>query len=247
MATNRRRRFRFSKNQGTAIAVSSFSVSLVSAAFLFPFIALLFSPANHPPIIMPTPVQSGVPSHLVREDGAYNLVAAIDGPGANKQFIANLQVINAQRQALGELTRKLTALPKNTPSDERAQLSKRAGEIEAGLVKNMEFMTKSYGYSIHHNYLLIPLKANILEKSISEDGKPSEDESLATLVKSIESSQAYEHFEALRAAYARESREGGDPALAQDAAEQLLSDYGFKVQGNYILQISKGALYASTH
>lgn len=195
---------------------------------------------------MPTPVQSGVPSHLVREDGAYNLVAAIDGPDANKQFIANLQVINAQRQALGEVTRKRTALPKNTPPEERAQLAGRAGEIEASLVKNMEFMTKSYGYSIHHNYLLIPLKANILEKSMAEDGKPSEDESLATLVKSIESTQAYEHFEALRTTYAKESREGGDPALAKDAADQLLADYGFKVQGNYILQIAKGALYAST-
>lgn len=194
---------------------------------------------------MPSLVPSGVPNHLVREDGAYNLVAAIDGPGANRQFIANLQIINAQRQALGEVTKKLSALPKNTPPAERKHLAERAGEIEASLVKNMDFMTKSYGYSIHHNYLLVPLKANILEKSLTAEGKPCDDEAHATLVSSIESTQAYEHFEALRAVYVKESGEGGNPTKAQEVADQLLSDYSFNVQGSYILQIAKGALYAS--
>jgi hypothetical protein len=245
MGSNRRRSPRLTKNQGMVIALSSFIISLAVTPWCFLKIPTRSQAPNQESTDMPTLIQSGVPSHLVRDDGAYNLVAAIDGPGANKQFIANLQVINAQRQALGELTKKLTALPKNTPPEERTQLSKRAGEIEASLVKNMEFMTKSYGYSIHHNYLLIPLKANILEKSMTEDGKPIEDEALATLVKSIESTQAYEHFEALRATYVKESGEGGNPQSAQEAADQLLADYGFKVKGNYILQIAKGALYAS--
>lgn len=245
MGSNRRRHPTLTKNQGTVIAVSSFFVSIAAAPWTILQSPIFQEPFNQESTDMPIPVPSGVPNHLVREDGSYNLVAAIDGAGANKQFIANLQVINAQRNALGELTKKLTALPKNTPPGERAQLVKRAGEIEASLVNNMEFMTKSYGYSIHHNYLLIPIKANILEKSLSSDGKPCDDETSATLVKSIESTQAYEHFEALRAAYTKESGEGGNPEIAQDAADQLLSDYGFKVKGNYILQIAKGALYAS--
>lgn len=194
---------------------------------------------------MPIPIPSGLPNHLIRDDGAYNLVASIDGAGANKQFIANLQAVNVQRHALGELTKKLTALPKTTPPDERSELARRAAEVEAELVKNMEFMTKSYGYTIHQNYLFVPIKANILKKSMTAAGKPNEDENSATLVKSIDSKEAYEHFEALRAKYVKEVGEGGDRAGAQEAADQLLSDYAFDVKGNYILQIAKGALYAS--
>ncbi|MFD2257666.1 hypothetical protein ACFSSA_13365 [Luteolibacter algae] len=193
---------------------------------------------------MSTLVQSGVPSHLVRDDGSYNLIAIIDGAGANKQFISNLQVINVQRQALGEIRTKVASLPKES-ADEKAQYTKRAAEIEASLVKNMEFMTKSYGYSIQHNYLLIPVKANILEKAKDEEGKPSDDETKATLVKNILSTEEYDHFEQLRQSYAKESGEGGDSAKAEEVAGQLKVDYSFDVKGNYILQITKGALYAS--
>lgn len=188
-------------------------------------------------------VQSGIPNHLVRDDGSYNLIAVIDGAGANKQFISNLQVINVQRQALGEIRTKLASLPKD--SEEKSQLTKRGGEIEASLVKNMEFMTRNYGYSIDHNYLLIPAKANILAKGMDDEGKPSEDETKATLVKSIGSTDAYEHFESLRQTYSKEAANGGDQEKADEAAELLKAEYGFDVKGNYILQITKGALYAN--
>lgn len=192
---------------------------------------------------MSTLVQSGVPNHLIRDDGSYSLIAVIDGAGANKQFISNLQVVNVQRQALGEIRTKIASMTKD--SEEKSQLIKRTGEIEASLVKNMEFMTKSYGYSIQHNYLLIPIKANILQKGKDDEGKFSEDETKATLMKSIHSTEAYEHFESLRQTYTKESAEGGDKAKADEAAAQLEAEYGFDVKGNYILQITKGALYAN--
>lgn len=191
---------------------------------------------------MSTLVQSGVPNHLVRDDGSYNLIAVIDGAGANKQFISNLQVVNVQRQALGEVRTKIASMPKD--SGEKTQLTKRADEIDASLVKNMKFMTKSYGYSVQHNYLLIPIKASILQKGKDVEGNFSDDESKASVVNDIISTEVYEHFESLRQTYSKNAAEGGDQAKANEAATQLLTDYDFDVKGNYILQITKGALYA---
>lgn len=193
---------------------------------------------------MSTLLQSGAPNHLVRDDGSYSLIAIIDGAGANKQFISNLQVINVQRQALGELRNKVSSMPKSATDSERSGLTKRAAEIEASLVKNMDFMTKSYGYSTDQNFLLVPLKANVLEKGKDEEGNFSEDETKGSLVKTINSTEAYEHFESLRAEYSAAAAEGGDTEKAEETAGALKSEYSFDVKGNYILQIIKGALYA---
>lgn len=226
----------------------------IAAAVCIGFGAWVFlSKENHKPTNsnskenkeMSALLQSGAPNHLVRDNGSYNLIAVIDGAGANKQFISNLQVINVQRQGLGELRTKISAMPKSAAESEKAQLTKRAAEVEASLVKNMEFMTKSYGYSVQHNYLLIPLKANILEKGSDDEGKPSEDETKGKLVKTINSTEAYEHFEALRKEYSSSAAKEDEMTKADEAADTLKSEYGFDVKGNYILQITKGALYAN--
>jgi hypothetical protein len=89
------------------------------------------------------------------------------------------------------------------------------------------------------------VKANVLEKGMDDEGKASEDETKGTLVKAIGSTEEYEQFEALRKEYSEAAAEGGDEDKAAEAAEKLKSEYGFGVKGNYILQITKGALYAN--
>ena len=192
--------------------------------------------------------QAGVPNHLVRDDGAYQLVAVIDGAGANRQFIANLQVINSQRQALGDFRSKIAALPKNSSKAESGDLEKKSKDVEALLTANMEFMKKNYGYSASDNYILIPLHAEILEKGNDDKGNVSEDAAHGKLVKVIDSTEGYERFERMRAQYLESLRKKDTDAsseeTAKQCAEQLEREFAFKAGGNYILQIVKGVLYS---
>lgn len=192
--------------------------------------------------------QSGVPNHLVRDDGSYNLVAIIDGAAANRQFIANLQVINSQRQALGEFRAKIAALPKNAPQVASEDLGKKSKDVEALLTANMEFMRKNYGYSALDNYILVPLHAEILEKGKDEKGNVSEDAAHGKLVKVIDSTEGYERFERLRAqqieALRKKDVDASTDEIAKQCAARLDEEFGFKAGGNYILQIVKGVLYS---
>jgi len=193
-------------------------------------------------------LHTGAPNRLVRDDGAYELIAVIDGAGANKQFIANLQVINGQRQGLGELRSKIASLPKSAAASEKAGLESKAKEIEGRLTSNMEFMAKNYGYSVSRNYILMPLQANLLEKAKDEEGKFIEDESRATLVKTLGSTEEYDAFELLRRqhveALQKKEKGQGTAKEAEALGKRLVDEFGFKAGGNYALQITKGALYA---
>lgn len=190
-------------------------------------------------------LSTGIPQRIVRDDQAFQLVALIEGAAANTQFISNLQVIGQQRRLLADARQQLEALPKSAVEAERTALQNQISQLDARLTLNMQFMTKTYGYSVEHNYLLVPVNAALLEKGVDAEGKPSEDEAKATLVAEFLTSESYDELQALRD---RVGRLAADPAKADDlaAARALLKDkFGFDTAKHYILQVRKGALYAS--
>lgn len=187
----------------------------------------------------------GTPQRIIRNNQAYQLVAIIEGAPTNTQFIQNLQIVGQQRRALGELRKKLAGLPKTAPVSEAQAIEAQIEQINTRLTSNMEFMTKNYGYSVQHNYLLSPIQSALLLKSIDENGKPIEDESKATLVAEFHTPEAYEELQALRQrALALGSDESKKDEFEKVKAE-LQDKYGFEVGKHYLLQVRKGALYAT--
>lgn len=190
-------------------------------------------------------LSQGIPNRLVRDTQAYQLVAAIEGAAANTQFMQNLQVVTQQRRAIDDLRRKLAALPEGGAAAERDALHGQIAQIEAKLKPNLDFMVRTYGYSVQHNYLLVPVQSALLLKALDAEGKPIEDEAKATLVAEFFSPEAYEELQALRQ---RLVALASDPAK-KDALEalkaQLREKFGFEAGASYFLQIRKGALYAS--
>ena len=180
----------------------------------------------------------GTPQRLIRDNQSFQLVALIEGAGANAQFMQNLQVVGQQRQALAELQKKLSA----APSDE---LKGQIAQLEERLAKNLEFMGKHYGYSVQHNYLLAPVQSALLLKALDADGKPVEDEAKATLVAEFHTTEAYEELQALR----HRALAAGTDAARKDEFEKLKAElhekFGFEVGKHYLLQVRKGALYAT--
>ena len=169
----------------------------------------------------------------------------IEGAAANTQFINNLQVLGQQRALLAETHQKLTALPKSATAEERAAIQTQLSQIDARVTLNMQFMTKNYGYSVQHNYLLSPINSVLLQKAVDEAGTPIDDESKATLVAEFHTAESYDALQALRQ---RAVVLGNDESKKEEyeAVKTDLKDvYGFDVAQHYILQVRKGALYAT--
>ncbi|MEN9841139.1 MAG: hypothetical protein RL376_939 [Verrucomicrobiota bacterium] len=186
-------------------------------------------------------INHGIPPRIVRDQQAYQLVAVIEGADANTQFINNLQVIGQQRRLLAELTQKLAA----TPEAERAPVQQQLTELDARLTQNLQFMTKTYGYSVQSNYLLSPVQSVLLQKAVEADGKVSEDATKATLVAELQTPEAYDSLQQLRQ---KAGVFGQDASKASDFEKvkvELKETFGFEVTGHYFLQVRKGALYAT--
>ncbi len=186
-------------------------------------------------------VSQGIPQRLVRDNQAYHLVAAIEGAAANTQFMQNLQVVAQQRRALEELRAKTEA----APAAEKAALESQAAQIEARLKPNLEFMAKTYAYSVQHNYLLVPVQSALLLKANDETGKPVEDEAKATLAAEFFGTEAYEELQALRQRLATLGGDASKQAEIDALKKQLSEKFGFDTGSSYFLQVRKGALYAS--
>ena len=187
----------------------------------------------------------GVAQRIIRDNQSYQLVAIIDGAPANTQFINNLQVLGQQRRLLSEVHQKLASLPKSATAEERTALQTQLSQIDARVTLNMQFMTKNYGYSVSHNYLLVPINSALLKKAINEEGAPIEDEAKAQLVAEFHTAEAYDELQALRQ---RAVELGSNPEKAAEFSalkEQLKDKFDFEVGSHYILQVRKGALYAT--
>ena len=183
----------------------------------------------------------GTPQRLIRDNQSFQLVALIEGAGANAQFMQNLQVVGQQRQAHAELQKKLAAAPAADAEGLKFQLA----QLEERLTKNLDFMGKHYGYSVQHNYLLAPVQSALLLKALDADGKPIEDEAKATLVAEFHTTEAYEELQALR----QRALAAGTDEARKDEFEKLKAElhekFGFEVGKHYLLQVRKGALYAT--
>jgi tyrosine-protein phosphatase YwqE len=187
----------------------------------------------------------GIPQRIIRDTQAFQLVALIDGAAANTQFINNLQVLGQQRKVLSEIRQRVAALPASATVEERAALQAQALQLDNLVTKNVQFMTQHYGYSLDQNYLLNPVDSALLKKAVDENGKPIEDEAKATVAAELQTFEAYDAFQALRQ---RAQDLGGDESKKSDydaVKAELLEKYAFDVDSHYILQVRKGALYAT--
>jgi uncharacterized protein YigA (DUF484 family) len=188
---------------------------------------------------------NGIPQRIIRDTQSFGLVAMIEGAAANTQFINNLQVLGQQRNALAELRQKIAALSATATVEERAALQSQALQVDELVSKNVSFMTQHYGYSLDQNYLLNPVHSALLKKALDENSKPLEDEAKATLAAEFQTFESYEAFQSLRQR-AHDLGSNDSKSAAYTAAKaELLDTYGFDVGSHYILQVRKGALYAT--
>ncbi|AKC83608.1 hypothetical protein IMCC26134_13975 [Verrucomicrobia bacterium IMCC26134] len=187
----------------------------------------------------------GIPQRIVTDTQSFQLVALIEGAAANTQFITNLQVLGQQRKALEELRQKLAALPPAASVEERAALQAQILQIDSLVTKNVQFMTQHYGYSLDQNYLLNPVFSVLLKKAVDDSGKPIEDETKASIVSEFQTVESYDSFQTLRQ---RAADIGGDTSKKADyevLKKELNDRYSFDVDSHYVLQVRKGALYAT--
>jgi hypothetical protein len=190
-------------------------------------------------------LSSGIPQRIVRDAQAFQLVAIVEGAAANTQFINNLQVVGQQRRALADLRAKVDSLPKSATSEERSSLQTQINQLDARLTSNMAFMSKNYGYSVKHNYLLLPVYSALLKKAVNGAGAPIDDESKATLVAEFHTSDSYDQLQALRQRAAILASDANKKAEFEAVKAELSDKYAFDLNSHYILQVRKGALYAT--
>lgn len=190
-------------------------------------------------------ISRGIPQHIIRGPQSFQLVAMIEGAAANAQFINNLQVLGQQRRQLAELSQKLAALPPMATPEQRTALETEKTQLDARVTANVQFMTKHYGYSLNRDYMLSPLNSALLLKGTDDKGQPIEDQAKATLVAELRTSEAYDELQALRN---KVGELAADPAKADEleaTKAKLKDEFEFDVNKHYILEVRKGALYAT--
>jgi hypothetical protein len=190
-------------------------------------------------------ISQGIPQRIVRDTQSFQLVAMIEGAAANTQFINNLQVLGQQRRQLAELEQKIAALPPTATAEERSTLKTQHSQLNDRVTQNIQFMTKHYGYSVKHNYLLSPVQSALLLKATDEKGQPVADESKATLVAELRTAEAYDDLQALRNKVGELAKDPAKKDALETAKAELKEKFDFDVNGHYILQVRKGALYAT--
>jgi hypothetical protein len=177
------------------------------------------------------------PPKLIREDGAYEMIAMIEGVEPNKRFVANLRLVERQRALIRE---KRKGFPEGTDFSDEAfretEPGKELTQIEQSLIKNAEFMVKNYGYVLGQDYLLIPIECDLFEEKV-KDGEKSK-----VLVKEIRSGGSYERFQDLRNRYTEaKKKENREEALRLSA--ELRKEFSFDVEMKYNMDIRKSLLY----
>ena len=177
----------------------------------------------------------GTPLTLVRDDGAFELTAVIDGVEANRRFVANLKLVAKQRQEIEVKKRHLAALSEGSVEEKAAFESSIKG-LEKTLQSNDDVMRRTYGYSSSSNFLLIPVEADLFAV---EDGVKGQ-----TPVYEIRVTSEYDRLQDLRNRYDAATRDGAEKStLADKLATQLNKEFGFNIRSNYTLDIRKGTLY----
>jgi len=161
---------------------------------------------------------------LIRDDGAFELLALIEGVEPNKQFVSNLQLVTKQRVELKRL------LDESGGAEKNAEAIK---TLESKLKENVGVMAKSYGYTLDTSFLYMPIESSLMKTG--EDGKKSS-------VREIDSPSEYDRLQAMRTKYVAAHKAGSEKE-EKDLAMQLMKDFGFNVKLNYTLDVRRAALY----
>jgi phage repressor protein C with HTH and peptisase S24 domain len=85
-------------------------------------------------------------------------VATLSSTETNREFQANVQLVQAQRQAAVELS---NAMEKEKDPAKKKDLKAQYDSLVTKLTENNEAMRKAYGFSLDRNYTLEIEKANI--------------------------------------------------------------------------------------
>jgi hypothetical protein len=183
-----------------------------------------------------TQVAQHMPEHaprIVRDDGAYELVAMLEGAEANQRFSEDLKKIGRQREELGRLEAQWKTAPAG--SSDRVAIDSSLTSVRKSLAANLDTMMKTYGYSVDANHTLVPLESELHQISVN---------GVSERVREIRTPADYDRLQALRAQYEMAAK-SGDPASADAAAiaGQLKREFSFDVTGHYNIRIIKGALY----
>ena len=110
-------------------------------------------------------------------------VASLNSAEANREFQANVQLLQGQRQAAVELN---TAMEKEKDAKKKQELKTQLDQLLAKLNENNDKMQKAYGFSLTRNYSMEIEKANIymfvtdaeaaaIEKAQQEEAKKAAD------------------------------------------------------------------------
>ena len=85
-------------------------------------------------------------------------VATLNTVEANREFQANVQVLQGQRQAAIELT---AALEKEKDTKKKQEIKTQLDQVMAKLNENNDKMQKAYGFSLTRNYSMEVVTSNI--------------------------------------------------------------------------------------
>ncbi len=85
-------------------------------------------------------------------------VSTLNTIEANREFQANVQLLQAQRQAAVELN---TAIEREKDTAKQKELKGRLDALMAKLNENNALMRKTYGFSLDRNYSVVIEKAHV--------------------------------------------------------------------------------------
>lgn len=199
-------------------------------------------------------------------------VSTIASAEANEQFMANVNLVQQQRQALVALSQILSPKEKET-------MAAAIKERENALNKNNAQMTKAYGFSLLRNYLHQIVSSQVFLKLTDEEYNKAKEEGVAAdqfIVKgndkfrliakipgAVENEQFRYNVQVMQAQRNRlvqmnntlaQMADGEEKTKLQDEtkafAERLDADnktmiekYGFSLTRNYLLQVVESKLY----
>lgn len=78
-------------------------------------------------------------------------VVTLNDATANREFQQNVQLVQAQRQAILELQ---AAMEKEKDAKQKAEYQKKRDELLTKLQQNNDAMIKNYGFSLERNYTM---------------------------------------------------------------------------------------------
>lgn len=107
----------------------------------------------------PTAAPAEKPQKLIR-------VSTLSTIEANREFQANVQVLQTQRQTAIELN---TALEKETNAAKKTDLKGQLDALMAKLNENNDKMRKAYGFSLDRNYTLVIERAHVYLLATEEE------------------------------------------------------------------------------